>query len=202
MLEHPRSDSPSAPSSSWCGRPMHSVPGLNRPLAEAGLTESQFGVLEALLHLGPLHQRELAEKILRTNGNVTLVVDHLEKRGLVRRERGSADRRYIKVHLTDAGEDAGEGTLPGARGAARRGAECAERARAARTGAALSPPQHGQQLNSRHHEEQDHERHTSRHRHLERSGGDGALLQRYPRAQAGEADSELRRPGHLSPLLR
>ena len=77
---------------------------LNRPLAESGLTESQFGVLEALLHLGPLHQRDLAAKILRSNGNVTLVVDHLEKRDLVRRERGSADRRYIKVHLTEEGE--------------------------------------------------------------------------------------------------
>ncbi len=76
---------------------------LNGPLGEAGLTESQFGVLEALLHLGPLHQRELAAKILRTHGNVTLVVDQLEKRGLVRRQRGSADRRYIKVHLTDHG---------------------------------------------------------------------------------------------------
>ena len=85
---------------------------LNRPLAEAGLTESQFGVLEALLHLGPLHQRELAEKILRTNGNVTLVVDHLEKRGLVRRERGSADRRYIKVHLTHPGETLVKGLFP------------------------------------------------------------------------------------------
>lgn len=85
---------------------------LNRPLAEAGLTESQFGVLEALLHLGPLHQRELAEKILRTNGNVTLVVDHLEKRGLVRRERGSTDRRYIKVHLTDAGEELVKALFP------------------------------------------------------------------------------------------
>jgi len=85
---------------------------LNRPLAESGLTESQFGVLEALLHLGPLHQSELAEKILRTNGNVTLVVDHLEKRGLVRRERGSADRRYIKVHLTDEGEGMVKGLFP------------------------------------------------------------------------------------------
>lgn len=85
---------------------------LNRPLAEAGLTESQFGVLEALLHLGPLHQRELAEKILRTNGNVTLVVDHLEKRGLVRRERGSSDRRYIKVHLTEQGEVLVKGLFP------------------------------------------------------------------------------------------
>lgn len=85
---------------------------LNRPLAEAGLTESQFGVLEALLHLGPLHQRELAVKILRTNGNVTLVVDHLEQRGLVRRERGSSDRRYIKVHLTDEGEALVKGLFP------------------------------------------------------------------------------------------
>lgn len=77
---------------------------LHQPLAGAGLTESQFGVLEALLHLGPMHQGELARKILRTSGNVTLVVDHLEKRGLVRRERGSADRRFIKVHLTSSGE--------------------------------------------------------------------------------------------------
>ena len=85
---------------------------LNRPLADAGLTESQFGVLEALLHLGPLHQRELAAKILRSNGNVTLLVDHLEKRGLVRRERGSSDRRYIKVHLTEEGEALVKGLFP------------------------------------------------------------------------------------------
>lgn len=85
---------------------------LNRPLTEVGLTESQFGVLEALLHLGPLHQRELAKKILRTTGNVTLVVDHLEKRGLVRRERGSSDRRFITVHLTETGEALVKGLFP------------------------------------------------------------------------------------------
>jgi MarR family 2-MHQ and catechol resistance regulon transcriptional repressor len=85
---------------------------VHRPLAEAQLSESQFGVLEALLHLGPLHQRELAVKILRTHGNVTLVVDHLEKRGLVRRERGSTDRRYIKVHLTTKGELLVRGLFP------------------------------------------------------------------------------------------
>ena len=85
---------------------------LNRPLGDAGLSESQFGVLEALLHLGPLHQRELAAKILRTHGNVTLVVDHLEKRGLVRRERGSTDRRYVRVHLTPEGESRVRGLFP------------------------------------------------------------------------------------------
>jgi MarR family 2-MHQ and catechol resistance regulon transcriptional repressor len=72
-------------------------------MAEAGLTESQFGALEALYHLGPLHQRALGEKLLRSSGNITLVVDNLEKNGLVRRERGVQDRRYVTVHLTDAG---------------------------------------------------------------------------------------------------
>src|SRR5690242_14958493 len=76
---------------------------LGGTLAEAGLTESQFGTLEALYHLGPLHQRELGAKLLRSSGNVTMVVDNLEKRGLVRRERGVEDRRFVTVHLTDAG---------------------------------------------------------------------------------------------------
>jgi MarR family 2-MHQ and catechol resistance regulon transcriptional repressor len=68
------------------------------------LTASQFGVLEMLLHLGPLHQCELARRILKSSGNMTLVIDNLEKRGLVRRERSSEDRRFIEVHLTEDGE--------------------------------------------------------------------------------------------------
>ena len=77
---------------------------LARRLAEFDLTESQFGVLDALHHLGSLHHSDLARKILRTTGNVTLVVDNLERRGLVQRERGGVDRRYVKVALTPAGE--------------------------------------------------------------------------------------------------
>jgi MarR family 2-MHQ and catechol resistance regulon transcriptional repressor len=76
---------------------------LSGSIVSSGLTECQFGVLEALLHLGPLHQRELAYKLLRTGGNITLVVDNLEKQGLVRRQRERDDRRFIKVHLTSAG---------------------------------------------------------------------------------------------------
>jgi MarR family 2-MHQ and catechol resistance regulon transcriptional repressor len=75
----------------------------SRPMAKAGLTISQFGVLEALLHKGSLCQRDLAAKILKSTGNITMVIDNLEKRGLVRRERDSEDRRYLTVHLTDAG---------------------------------------------------------------------------------------------------
>jgi MarR family 2-MHQ and catechol resistance regulon transcriptional repressor len=39
-----------------------------------GPSERQFGVLEALDHLGPMHQWDLAERILKTSGNVTVVI--------------------------------------------------------------------------------------------------------------------------------
>ncbi len=42
-----------------------------------GLTAWRFGVLEALLHLGPLHQQELAIRRLVSKGNITLVVRNL-----------------------------------------------------------------------------------------------------------------------------
>jgi MarR family 2-MHQ and catechol resistance regulon transcriptional repressor len=75
-----------------------------RHLAGAGLTASQFGVLEALHHLGPLAQSRLAAKHLMSRGNMTTVVENLEKRGLVRRERDARDRRGVTVRLLPAGE--------------------------------------------------------------------------------------------------
>jgi MarR family 2-MHQ and catechol resistance regulon transcriptional repressor len=68
------------------------------------LTISQFGVLEALHHLGPLRQGEISAKLLRSGGNTTLVVDNLERRGLVRRIREAHDRRAVTVMLTEDGE--------------------------------------------------------------------------------------------------
>ena len=67
------------------------------------LTVSQFGVLEALYHLGPLYQKDLARKILKSTGNITMVVDNLEQRGLVGRSRDDQDRRHYYVRITDAG---------------------------------------------------------------------------------------------------
>lgn len=85
-------------------RAAESVTGrVNRFMAAADLTISQFGVLEALHHKGPLCQRDIAAKILKSTGNLTLVIDNLEKRGLVRRERDTVDRRYLTVYLADAG---------------------------------------------------------------------------------------------------
>ncbi len=77
---------------------------LNTSLAKEGLSESQFGVLEVLYHLGPMSQKNLGNKLLKSGGNITLVIDNLEKRGLVLRRRGVVDRRYFNVHLTEKGK--------------------------------------------------------------------------------------------------
>jgi len=72
-------------------------------LADSGLTPTQFGVLEAILHKGPLSHRELSRKVLTSAGNMTDLVDKLEARGLVRRIRQKLDRRAVTVELTPAG---------------------------------------------------------------------------------------------------
>ncbi len=77
---------------------------VHKHLSSVGLTVSQFGVLEALYHLGPLSQKDLGQKILRSSGNITMVIDNLEKRGLVRRKRDRNDRRFLIVHLTAEGK--------------------------------------------------------------------------------------------------
>ena len=76
---------------------------VGRKMSDAGLTISQFGVLEALLHKGDMCQRDVAAKILKSTGNITMVIDNLEKQGLVKRERSLEDRRYCTVLLTEKG---------------------------------------------------------------------------------------------------
>lgn len=78
---------------------------VSRFMAAANLTISQFGVLEALHHKGPLCQRDIGAKILKSTGNITLVIDNLEKHGFVRRERNTDDRRYFTVYLTQTGSE-------------------------------------------------------------------------------------------------
>lgn len=76
------------------------------------LTWSQFAVLEALHHLGPMTQGEVSAKVLKSGSNMTTVIDNLERDGLVRRERDAEDRRVIHVHLTDEGSRKIEAVLP------------------------------------------------------------------------------------------
>ena len=86
---------------------------MHRHLADHNLSISQFGVLEALLHLGPLCQKDIGSKILKTSGNITLVIDNLEKRHLVERVKDPDDRRRMIVELTGPGRDLIESIFPG-----------------------------------------------------------------------------------------
>ena len=85
---------------------------INAHLRNYDLTLSQFGTLEAIYHLGPRQSGELGQKILKTSGNMTMVIDHLEKRGLVTRQRREDDRRCVEIHLTEAGYNLIAAILP------------------------------------------------------------------------------------------
>ena len=69
-----------------------------------GLTEPQFGALETLGHLGQMTIGDLCRKQLVSGGNMTVVVDNLEKEGLVERLRPVKDRRVVEVRLTRKGK--------------------------------------------------------------------------------------------------
>jgi MarR family 2-MHQ and catechol resistance regulon transcriptional repressor len=68
-----------------------------------GLSASQFGVLDTIATRGAVHQQELAEALDRSKAQMTAIIDALESRSLVRRERHAIDRRFITVHLTPEG---------------------------------------------------------------------------------------------------
>jgi MarR family 2-MHQ and catechol resistance regulon transcriptional repressor len=85
---------------------------MHRHLLDYRLSTSQFGVIEALYHLGPLCQKDIGDKILKTSGNITLVIDNLEKRKLVKRKTDSNDRRRMKVRLTESGYELIEKIFP------------------------------------------------------------------------------------------
>jgi MarR family 2-MHQ and catechol resistance regulon transcriptional repressor len=88
------------------------VARLDSQIETEGLTHGQFAVMEALLHVGPLKQCDLAQKLLRSGGNVTIVIDNLEKRAWVRRERQKRDRRMVVVRLTSSGRKLIEKIFP------------------------------------------------------------------------------------------
>ena len=68
-----------------------------------GIGFSDFAVLEALLHKGPMPVNTLGAKVRLTSGSITALVDRLERKGLLERREDTKDRRARMVHLTPAG---------------------------------------------------------------------------------------------------
>jgi len=75
-----------------------------KDIDQYGLTQPQFGVLEMLGHLGPLTIGDIGKRMLVTAGCITVILDNLEKDGLVERIRSGEDRRVINVQLTAKGQ--------------------------------------------------------------------------------------------------
>jgi MarR family 2-MHQ and catechol resistance regulon transcriptional repressor len=73
-------------------------------ISQLEMCGSDFAILEALLHKGPLPINEIGKKILLTSGSITTAVDRLEDKGLVERRAHGTDRRAKVVHLTKDGK--------------------------------------------------------------------------------------------------
>jgi MarR family transcriptional regulator, 2-MHQ and catechol-resistance regulon repressor len=72
-------------------------------IAQNGLGFSDFAIMEALLHKGPLLINQIGEKVLLTSGSMTAAVNRLENSGLVKRIQDPSDRRCFYLHLTKKG---------------------------------------------------------------------------------------------------
>ncbi len=86
------------------GRALQALERHVRPhLRESGLAMTEFAVLEALYHKGPLRLGEIRDRILLTGASTTYVVKKLEERGLMRRKSAPEDSRVVLGELTKKG---------------------------------------------------------------------------------------------------
>ena len=74
-------------------------------IAALGLSLTDFGIMEALLHKGPMPVNDLGRVVGLTSGSITTAVDRLQARKLLERRGSEEDARARVVHLTPAGRN-------------------------------------------------------------------------------------------------
>ncbi|MEK5144757.1 MarR family winged helix-turn-helix transcriptional regulator [Paenibacillus sp. FSL M7-0134] len=84
----------------------------NRDIHSHGLNTTEFGVLDLLYYRGPQPLQKIGEKVLISSGNITYVVDKLQKKNLLTRRASQDDRRVIYAELTDDGRHFFEQIFP------------------------------------------------------------------------------------------
>lgn len=80
-------------------------------LEQFDLSGAEYGIIRNLGDAA-LTLSELSRRMLRVNSNTTAMIDHLEAKGLVKREPDLKDRRVIRVKLTETGAELREKVLP------------------------------------------------------------------------------------------
>ncbi|HLL82037.1 MAG TPA: MarR family transcriptional regulator [Longimicrobium sp.] len=83
-----------------------------RQIERHDLRATEFAVLEALYHKGPLTLGQIGESVLVTSGSVTPVADKLERRALIQRRISAEDRRVCYAELTETGRELIGGIFP------------------------------------------------------------------------------------------
>ena len=78
----------------------------------SGLTHAQFDIIATLGNTPGMSYKELGDRTLITKGTLTGVIERLEQKGLVARERSSEDKRSFFVRLTPQGEDVFKDVFP------------------------------------------------------------------------------------------
>lgn len=88
---------------------LRAADAVRRRMAEAlephGITGQQYNVLRILrgAHPDPLPTLEIGERLMERSPGITRLLERLEQKGLVRRERGEADRRLVRRSITPGG---------------------------------------------------------------------------------------------------
>lgn len=72
-------------------------------ISQLGLNISDFSILEALFHKGPMPINTIGEKVLLTSGSMTTAANRLEEKGLIIRIQDPSDGRCFYLHLTKPG---------------------------------------------------------------------------------------------------
>lgn len=81
-------------------------------IREAGLTQTQFGILDVLYVLGDMTINRIKEKTLATSGNMTVVLKNMERDGYIRRKVCPNDKRSFEFSITELGRQKFEEVLP------------------------------------------------------------------------------------------
>ncbi len=81
---------------------------LTRAIAEFGIKPPHFDILVNLYRFDGLTQQELARKLLVGRSNISMLLPHMEKKGLIERRGDASDKRVLRLSLTDKGRELAE----------------------------------------------------------------------------------------------
>jgi MarR family 2-MHQ and catechol resistance regulon transcriptional repressor len=79
---------------------------------QCGLTHAQFDIIATLGNTAGMTYKQLGERTLITKGTLTGVIERLEQKGLVARQRSGGDKRSFFVSLTASGEQLFDQVFP------------------------------------------------------------------------------------------